>query len=354
MDASASRLRSVGVSFPYMLGPMVGVSHAAFRKLVRSYTPEGIQPLIFTEMLSTKKIPNESLAKTKELRVFPGERNHVPQLLGNVPELIEASIKRLDTLSPWGYDINMGCPAKHILQHNYGVALMGDPSYAARIVEATKKATPRPVSVKLRGQAGVVQDFDSLMDFLRTLQNAGADWLTLHARAQSQGHKGEANWDLAIAVSRELRIPVVINGGVQTADDALSLVQKAGADGVMFARAAAARPWIFWQIAEDLGVNASPRGREGEKAPRTPEEEGREFVRAMIKHLEYLRELFFEEDFIQERIAFHAAMANPWLDFGHAFWKMTTRMDGVESLLARMLDFQERFEMRMKPKITFW
>jgi tRNA-dihydrouridine synthase B len=354
MHEFSSRMKALGIHFPFLMGPMVGISHAAFRKLIRSYTPARAQPLIFTEMLSTKKIPNESLAKTRELRVFGGERNFVPQLLGNDGALIRASVERLNILSPWGYDINMGCPAKHILQHNYGVALMGDPGYAARIVEFTKEATQKPVSVKLRGQAGAVQSFDALVSFTQSLERAGVDWITLHARPQSQGHKGEANWSLAAAVAKELQVPIVVNGGVQTAGEAVSLVSGGGVDGVMLARAAAARPWIFWQIAEDLGCIEAPQLHEGERAPRTPEQEGREFVRAMIRHLEYLRELFFEPDFIQERIAFHAAMATPWLDFGHAFWKMTTRLDGVEKLEERILDFQSRFEMRMTERITFW
>jgi tRNA-dihydrouridine synthase len=333
---------------------MVGISHAAFRKLVRSYTPEGVNPLIFTEMLSTKKVPHESVAKTRELRVYSGETHHVPQLLGNSLPLIEASIARLNVLNPWGYDVNMGCPAKHILQHNYGVALMGDSDYAARIVEATKKYSAVPVSVKLRGQAGMVQDIDSLVRFTRCLQNAGADWISLHARPQAQGHKGEANWQLGADVAKALNIPVVINGGIQTSADAISIVRDFGADGAMIARAAAARPWIFWQIAEDLGISAKPMHYSQAKAPRTPAEEGREFVNATIRLLEFLRELFVEEDFIQERVAFFAAMASPWLDFGHAFWKLTTRMEGVEKLHERLIEFQEKSIMKMTPRIKFW
>lgn len=349
-----SRLAQLGVDFPFLLGPMVGISHAAFRKLVRAYTPVETQPLIFSEMLSTKKVPNESISKTKELRSYFGESHLVPQLLGNDPELIRASIERLNTLSPWGFDVNMGCPARHILQHNYGVALMGDVHYAARIVEATKKHSSVPVSVKLRGASGNIASLEALVEFTRYLQDAGADWISIHARPQSAGHKGEANWQLGSDVAKSLRIPVVVNGGIQTSHDAISIVHTLGADGAMLARAATARPWIFWQIAEDLGHSTTPLGFEGKKAPRTPEEEGQEFVRAMLLHLKFLKELFEEADFIQERIAFHAALANPWLDFGHAFWKMTTRMDGVEKLEERILDFQNRFCMRMSERIKFW
>ncbi len=349
-----TRLDSLGISFPFMIGPMVGISHAAFRKLVRAYTPEGLNPLIFTEMLSTKQIPHESLAKTKELRIFPGEHHHTPQLLGNNPALIEASIARLNNINPWGYDINMGCPAKHILQHNYGVALMGDPSYAARITEATKRFSSIPVSVKLRGQAGAAQDVNTLIHFTQTLQNAGADWISLHARPQAKGHKGEANWQLGTEVAKALHIPVVLNGGIQTASDAISIVRDFGADGAMLARAATARPWIFWQIAEDLGITSKPKLFPLKNAPRSPAEEGQEFVRATLLLLEYLQELFTEEDFIQERIAFFTALASPWLDFGHSFWKLTTRMNGVEDLRQRICDFHEKCSLSMTEKIKFW
>jgi tRNA-dihydrouridine synthase B len=348
-----TRLHTLGITFPYLIAPMVGLTHAAFRKLVRSYTPVGLEPLIFTEMLSTKMIPHESLSKTPELKVFPGEQRFVPQLLGNNSDLIQASIEKLLPLNPWGFDINMGCSVKHILKHNHGVALMGNKEYAAEIAAAAKKASPRPVSVKLRGAATAVQDEKQLIDFTLALQNAGVDWLSIHARPQSRKHKGEANWNLGAAVARELKIPVVLNGDIQTASDAISVVRNYQADGAMIGRAATARPWIFWQIAEDLGITAKPENHIGKSCPRTPLEEGREFVASTIQLLNYLEELFDNPDFICERIVFHSANAIPWLQFGHAFWKMTTKAKNPQSLREALLDFAERFEMTMTTRVQF-
>src|SRR5206468_3231088 len=100
---------------------------------------------------STRRIPNERLATTNELRSAPGERFFVPQLLGNEERFIAPSINRLMQLNPWGFDINMGCPVSHSLKHNWGVRLMGDIPYAASVVRMVKRHSPLPVSVKLRG-----------------------------------------------------------------------------------------------------------------------------------------------------------------------------------------------------------
>lgn len=344
------RLADLGIDFPVMVGPMVGLSHAAFRALLRSYTPPSIHPLIFTEMLSAKRIPHDSLAKTPELRVVPGERQFVPQLLGNDAEIFRLSFEKLKRLNPWGFDINMGCPVDHVLKHNWGVQLMGDVDYAARVVDGARRHTPLPLSVKLRAGLGKTIVPEEIFHFTSTLVSAGADWLTVHLRTQEQGHKGEADWNLGSRLCAELPVPVVLNGNVQTADDAVSLVRDRQVDGVMICRAAVARPWIFWQIAEDLGYTEPPTRYPNRRAPRTPDEEGREFLFSMLKLLDLLEEHFTDDTYRCERICFHAAHAIPWLDFGHAFWKLTTGAKTGGDMRARIEDFAARFELRMSPQ----
>lgn len=338
-----------------MIAPMVGISHVAFRELIRSYTPQGVEALRFTEMLSTRKLPSERLHVTRELRVAPDERFFVPQLLGNEEKFIEPSIKKLMQLSPWGFDINMGCPQSHVLRHNWGVRLMGDIGYASDVVRMVKRHSQVPVSVKLRGGADKDVDETYLLDFTAALEEAGVDWLTIHARPRAAKHEGPANWNVVGRVALDRKIPVVANGDIQTAEDAINVVKDFGCGGAMIARAATARPWILWQIAEDLGLNTQPLGRESEKAPRSPREEAKEFYRAFSRLIDLVEQHFGEGDGIEEyglqKLRFYAATASKWFMFGHSFWKVTMKAKSFDEMRSGVLTYADNFEHEMYARI---
>ena len=301
---SHSRFNKLNVPFPFFIAPMVGLSHVAFRELIKSYTPQNLNVIRFTEMLSTRRIPNEKLESTHELRTAQDESFFIPQLLGNEEKYIAPSIEKLSQKNPFGFDINMGCPVSHTLKHNWGVRLMGNIEYAADIVKITKKYSPVPVSVKLRGGADKEEDENYLLSFTSALEQNGADFLTIHARTRAQKHKGDANWGLVSRVRDKLSIPVIANGNIQTASDAIGVIKNFGCDGAMIARAACARPWILWQIAEDLNNFTTPVGFENRKAPRTPEEESVEYIEACLRFLSILKFYFKEEEYILDRFRF--------------------------------------------------
>jgi len=348
-----TRLLSLGLEFPFLVAPMVGLSNVAFRALIRSYTPVGLNPLTFTEMLSTRRLPDEKLATTNELKTAPRETFFIPQLLGNEEKYISASVQKLLSVNPWGFDINMGCPVSHTLRHNWGVRLMGDKSYAAQVVHWTKQHAQRPVSVKLRGGNGEHESLDDLLEFTAALESAGADWLTIHPRPRAQQHKGSANWQLVKEVSRARRIPVVANGDIQTAEDALRVIGEYQADGAMIARAATARPWIMWQIAQALNYPHAPAGREHETCPTSSEDEGREYIRACLTLIGFMKIYFPQEDYILEKFRFFAATGSRWYQFGHAFWKMSTKAKSVSELTESIEDFGMRFSNPSFNRVKF-
>jgi len=357
----ASGMQALGVRFPVMVAPMVGISHVAFRAMLRRYVPVGLDPLIFTEMLSTRRLPTERLDTTAELRCTDaekaGEDRFIPQLLGNEQRFIRPSVAKLESLRPWGFDINMGCPATHVLKHNWGVRLMGDPAYAAGVVRMVRESTDRPVSVKMRGGSDKVCDLEYLDEFTHALEEAGADWITIHARTREQGHEGRADWQLVSEIARRRRIPVVANGDIQTASDALTVLRDFGAGGVMIARAATVRPWILWQVAEDLygdqsGVLA-PAGRAGEKAPRTREEESREFFRACLALIDELETHFGDrQDDALKKFSFFAATGARWFMFGHAFWAVTKKAKSTGHLRELIEDYRDRFDHPLKERVN--
>lgn len=356
VDTPGGRMASLGVRFPVMVAPMVGISHVAFRAMLRRYAPKGLDPIIFTEMLSTRRLPSERLETTAELRCTEGEKSgaelFVPQLLGNEERFITPSIAKLSALRPWGYDINMGCPATHVLKHNWGVRLMGEPKYAADVVRLVRACTDRPVSVKMRGGSDKICDLNYLDEFTQALEEGGADWLTIHARTREQGHEGRADWQLVSEIAKRRKVAVVANGDIQTSADAVSILRDFGVDGVMVARAATVRPWILWQIAEDLGWQESPMGREGERAPRSRAEESAEFFRACLFLIDELDHHFNDrpEDALK-KFSFFAATGSRWFMFGHAFWAVTKKAKSIGHLRELIEDYRDRFDHPLKERI---
>ena len=215
----------------------------------------------------------------------------------------------------------MGCPVKKALSHNYGVALMGDSAYAAEVVRMTVKNTKLPVSVKLR--AGHQNDLEYLIRFVKGLEDSGAAWITLHPRTTEQKRRGQADWSQIRSVREAISIPVIGNGDVQTADDVFSLIENTDCDMAMVGRAMTARPWILWQVAERMGWPA-PLGREGERAPQTDIEEGREFGRALARLAMEMRTHFSEELGLR-KFRFYVRTASPWLFFGHDLYARSTK-----------------------------
>lgn len=313
---------------------MVGLSHVAFRRLLREYLPEGAVTLWSTEMLNSRRIPGENLEKTPETMRHESETHLVPQILGNEAEAIAKSCARLE--QEWGasgIDINMGCPVKKALSHNYGVALMGDAAYAADVVRMTVRSTRLPVSVKLR--AGHQNDIDYLLRFTRGLEDAGASWITLHPRTTEQKRRGSADWSQIRTVREQLSIPVLGNGDVQVVDDVFSLLDETGCDLAMVGRALTARPWLLWQLGERLGGfgapsaardPSAPSGSSGaiRRAPSNPVEEGDEYGRS-LKRLAVLMQEHFNEELGLRKFRFYIKTGGPWLLFGHDLHARSTK-----------------------------
>lgn len=326
---SASRLHEVWpeVNFPFLLAPMVGLSHVALRELIYDYLPKEAVTVWPTEMLNSRRLPYQKVGATSETLKSERDALLVPQLLGNEESFIEKSIVKLEEQGIRGIDINMGCPVAKALKHNYGVALMGDPEYAASIVNMAVRHSNNPVTVKLR--VGLQKDTDYFFRFCQGLVDAGASALTLHPRTAAQKRRGSADWDQIRELRERVNIPIIGNGDVQVWQDAKRMMEETHCDGVMIGRALTARPWILWQLGESLGFEPPP-GREGERAPQTPEEEAREFGRAIEAFVHYAFK-YFPVPYAQRKIKFYLRVATPWLNFGHFLCKKLGKCQDPES-----------------------
>jgi len=222
--------------------PLAGVSDRIFRGLVRRWAPDA---LLFTEMVNATSLElGHGRLKVEELA---GETGPIGvQLFDHRPDAMAEAARRAEAAGAFLIDINLGCPVRKIARKGGGSGLIRDPELAARIVEAVAEAVAIPVTVKTRlGWCG--SDADPV-SWCRQLEGAGAQLLTLHGRTREQGFKGQADWDAIAAVKRALTIPVIANGDVNSAADALRCLKHTGADGVMVGRGTMGAPWLVGQI----------------------------------------------------------------------------------------------------------
>ena len=230
--------------------PLAGVSDRIFRGLVRRWAPDA---LLFTEMVNATSLElGHGLIKVEELSSEPGPIG--VQLFDHRPAAMADAARRAEAAGAFLIDINMGCPVKKIAKKGGGSGLIRDPNLAARVVEAVAAAVAIPVTVKTRlGWCG--SDADPV-SWCQQLESAGAQLLTLHGRTREQGFKGQADWDAIAAVKRALTIPVIANGDVNSAADALRCLEHTGADGVMVGRGTMGAPWLVGQI--DAALSGRP------------------------------------------------------------------------------------------------
>ena len=230
--------------------PLAGVSDRIFRGLVRRWAPDA---LLFTEMVNATSLElGHGLQKVEELALEQGPIG--VQLFDYRPQSMADAARRAEAAGAFLIDINMGCPVKKIAKKGGGSGLIREPDLASRIVETVAAAVSIPVTVKTRlGWCG--SDLNPVA-WCRQLENAGAQLLTLHGRTREQAFKGSADWEAIAAVKRALAIPVIANGDVNSAADALRCLEQTGADGVMVGRGSMGAPWLVGQI--DAALSGRP------------------------------------------------------------------------------------------------
>ena len=234
-----------------LLAPMAGVTDMPFRVICH----EMGCPMATSEMVSAKGFllaPKGNRAAAQLLAVDPREEGAVAlQLFGHEPDVMARAAEILTRDGRYAMlDINMGCPVPKIVGNGEGSALMRDPVQAAGIIGAVAKASHVPVTVKMR--LGFEPGSEAYLLLGQLAQESGAAMITLHARTRSQFYEGHADWSAIRRLKRRVSIPVVGNGDVSCAQDALRMLEETGCDGVAVGRAAQGNPWIFAQIRDAL------------------------------------------------------------------------------------------------------
>lgn len=261
LELKGFKLGDTVIEHGLVLAPMAGATDYAFREVCRAFGAE----LTVSEMISAKALCYEQLCKKKNAegmsRTAPlaaVRAEELPmslQLFGSEPEFMADAAEMLESgeyfgsksnAKPTAIDINMGCPVAKVVGNGEGSALMKDPERAGRILRAVCDRVKLPVTVKMR--AGWDKDSINAPELAKIAEQSGAAMVCVHGRTRSQFYEPSADLSVIADVKRAVTIPVVGNGDVSSAMDAVKMAELTGCDGIAIGRGALGNPWIFEEL----------------------------------------------------------------------------------------------------------
>ena len=227
------------------LAPLCGVTDHVYRTLCFEQGCE----TAYTEMISAMGYLCAPEQRAQKELMFRGkhERKLILQLFGKDPATVAEAARRISRMGIYdGIDLNMGCPARKIACSGEGCGLMKDPDTAEKIMKETVRVSALPVSVKMR--IGWDRDHINAVDFAKMAEDSGISEITVHGRTREQQYSGTADWKIIQQVKQNVTIPVIGNGDIFTAENALIRLRETGVDGIMIGRGTLGNPWIFREI----------------------------------------------------------------------------------------------------------
>ncbi|HET9523213.1 MAG TPA: tRNA dihydrouridine synthase DusB [Terrimicrobiaceae bacterium] len=240
--------------FPLFLAPMAGVTNTVFRRICKARGAD----VVTSEFVSAEGILHRNSRTKYYLDFQEDERPVGVQLFGAEPgRLAEAARAVIDWVRPDFLDLNFGCPVNKVVCKNGGSSLLKDCPLLARVAAAVVRAAhPVPVTAKIR--IGWDQRSINALTTARILEGSGICRLAVHGRTKEQGYSGRADWSVIGEVASAVGIPVIGNGDIASAEDALRRHRETAVAGIMIGRAAMASPWIFSQVRAALDAGHAP------------------------------------------------------------------------------------------------
>jgi len=321
---------------PFWLAPMAGYTDQAMRKVWRSFG----RGLFYTEVVVAQGLIRQSAPSWHLLSCAPEEAPVAGHIYGRDPSAMAKAAQLLEASGRFAViDINCGCPVRKIVAKGAGAALIREPAQIGRVVAAVRAAVTLPVYVKTR--IGYKEGEPRIEEIARRVEDAGAAALAIHGRYAEHHHKGPADWEMIASVKQQVRIPVIGNGGIKTAQQAVDALRIHGVDGVMLARGAVGNPWLLTD-AETLWAGGVPPRRDYAELRRVVHWHLHELVQYKIKENQWRRKgidpdrsaaLQFRCHLIQ-----YLAGLEHWADVRRAFSRIGCCQqihDIVETVIAR-------------------
>ena len=224
------------------LAPMAEVTDYAFRTIAKKYGAG----LTFTQMVSADGVVKNNFKTLRMLTFSRDERPIGVQLLGKDPEIIGRAVRDLVKFKPSVIDLNCGCPVEKVYGNQMGAYLLSQPEKLAKLVSVmVKNSNGIPISIKVRLSP---KDKVNVLENAKIIADNGASIIIVHARNKKDRYDIEADWEWIAKVKDDVSIPVIGNGSVFTAEDAINMINQTNCDGVLIARGAFGNPFLFKQI----------------------------------------------------------------------------------------------------------
>lgn len=235
------RIGKIDIERPVVLAPMEDVTDTSFRLVCRRLGAD----MVYTEFVNSEGLVRDTTKTKKKMIFLEEERPFGIQIYGGEEESMERAASIAESYNPDLIDINCGCWVKDVAQRGAGAGLLKDLPRMERIVSNVVKTVKLPVTVKTRlgWDAGSIR----IVEVARMIEQTGAKALTIHCRTRSQGHRGDPDFSWIPHVKRAVSIPIIVNGGLDSAEKIRRVFEETGCDGVMIGRAAIDNPWIFQQ-----------------------------------------------------------------------------------------------------------
>ncbi|WKY47333.1 tRNA dihydrouridine synthase DusB [Eubacteriaceae bacterium ES3] len=271
-------------TIPLFLGPMAGYTNLPYRIMARNYGADAV----VTEMISGKGLYYKDYKTADLMLTEPGEAPAGLQIFGSDPEILGFVTQEYLNATSFDFlDFNAGCPAPKITKNGEGSALLKNPDLLYKVISALVENSQKPVTVKTR--IGWDDDSINILEAAKGIEAAGASVLFLHGRTREAYYSGKADWDIIGQVKKNSKIPVVLNGDINSGPAAKDALMQTGADGLMIGRAAIGNPFVFKEVAHFLKTGHS-----------LPEPAPEERLQAALAHIELLSHLKNEEAGLRE------------------------------------------------------
>jgi tRNA-dihydrouridine synthase B len=249
------RIGEIEIANRVLLAPLAGIGNWFVRLQAKRHGAG----LAVSEMVSSFALHYRNERTLRDLmRIHPDEHPVSVQLFGHDAEVMRSGAEIAARAGADLIDINMGCPVPKVRRTGAGAQLLRDPELALALARGAAEGSGLPVTVKLRSgiEAGDRSGFELA---LRLVEEAGVAAIAFHPRAATKGHKGQPDYALTRELVERVEVPVIVSGGLSSADAARAAYEESGADAVMIARGSLGNPWVFEEL---TGRRTEPPGRQ--------------------------------------------------------------------------------------------